>query len=147
MLASCGTAQSSNVRIADAEGPRATKTTRQPGEIIVRGEQVFAGYWRNEKATEESFRDGWFLTGDIGRCDSAGRFYIVDRKKDMIISGGENVYSREVEDLLYEHPSVAEVAVVGAPDPQWANRRGAGAPAQRRHGRRPRRILKTRIGR
>ena len=72
-----------------------------------------------KRPRRKSFRDGWFLTGDIGRCDAAGRFYVVDRKKDMIISGGENVYSREVEDLLYEHPSVAEVAVVGAPDSKW----------------------------
>ena len=118
VLASCGMPNPlSNVRIVDTEGRDVVPG--QPGEIIVRGEQVFAGYWRNEKATQESFRDGWFLTGDIGRCDQAGRFYIVDRKKDMIISGGENVYSREVEDLLYEHPSVAEVAVVGVPDSKW----------------------------
>jgi acyl-CoA synthetase (AMP-forming)/AMP-acid ligase II len=118
VLASCGRPNPlSNVRIVDAEGRDVPPG--QPGEIIVCGEQVFAGYWRNEKATQDSFRDGWFLTGDIGRCDPDGRFYIVDRKKDMIISGGENVYSREVEDLLYEHPSVAEVAVVGAPDSKW----------------------------
>jgi acyl-CoA synthetase (AMP-forming)/AMP-acid ligase II len=118
VLTSCGRPNPlSNVRIVDAEGRDVAPG--QPGEITVRGEQVFAGYWRNEKATQDSFRDGWFLTGDIGRCDQAGRFYIVDRKKDMIISGGENVYSREVEDLLYEHPSVAEVAVVGAPDSKW----------------------------
>ena len=118
VLASCGKPNPlSKVRIVDAEGRDVV--AGQPGEIIVRGEQVFAGYWRNEKATQESFRDGWFLTGDIGRCDPDGRYYIVDRKKDMIISGGENVYSREVEDLLYEHPSVAEVAVVGAPDSKW----------------------------
>ena len=118
VLASCGRPNPlSNVRIVDAEFRDVEPG--QPGEIIVRGEQVFAGYWRNEKATQESFREGWFLTGDIGRCDADGRFYIVDRKKDMIISGGENVYSREVEDLLYEHPSVAEVAVVGAPDSKW----------------------------
>jgi acyl-CoA synthetase (AMP-forming)/AMP-acid ligase II len=118
VLASCGMPNPlSNFRIVDAEGRDVVPG--QAGEIIVRGEQVFAGYWRNEKATQESFRDGWFLTGDIGRCDPAGRLYIVDRKKDMIISGGENVYSREIEDLLYEHPAVAEVAIVGAPDIKW----------------------------
>jgi long-chain acyl-CoA synthetase len=105
------------VRIVDSDGRDVIPG--QPGEIAVRGEQVFAGYWRNEQATQDSFRDGWFLTGDIGRCDEDGRTYIVDRKKDMIISGGENVYSREIEDLLYEHPSVAEVAIVGAPDSKW----------------------------
>jgi acyl-CoA synthetase (AMP-forming)/AMP-acid ligase II len=118
VLASCGEPNPlSNVRIVDAEGRDVVPG--EAGEIIVRGEQVFAGYWRNEQATQESFRGGWFLTGDIGRFDQAGRLYIVDRKKDMIISGGENVYSREVEDLLYEHPSVAEVAIVGAPDSKW----------------------------
>ena len=72
-----------------------------------------------EAATQAAFRDGWFLTGDMARRDAAGRLFVVDRKKDMIITGGENVYSREVEDLLYEHPAVAEAAVVGEPDTTW----------------------------
>ncbi len=118
VLASCGLPNPlSIVRIVDDEGDDVIPG--EAGEIAVRGDQVFAGYWRNEKATQEAFRDGWFLTGDIGRRDAVGRFYVVDRKKDMIISGGENVYSREVEDLLYEHPSVAEAAVVGARDSKW----------------------------
>ena len=91
----------------------------QAGELAIKGDQVFSAYWRNDAANLASFRDGWFLSGDVGRRDAQGRMYIVDRKKDMIISGGENVYSREVENLLYEHPAVAEVAVVGAAHPIW----------------------------
>ena len=89
------------------------------GEIVVKGDQVLSGYWRNPEATEKSFVDGWFRSGDIGRWDENGYLYIVDRKKDMILTGGENVYPREVEEVLYEHPSVLEVAVVGASDPTW----------------------------
>jgi acyl-CoA synthetase (AMP-forming)/AMP-acid ligase II len=90
-----------------------------PGEIVVKGDQVLMGYWGNEKATKESFIDGWFRTGDVGRWDEEGYLYIVDRKKDMILTGGENVYPREVEEVLYEHPAIAEAAVVGTPDPKW----------------------------
>ena len=89
------------------------------GEIVIKGDQVLSGYWRNPEATEKSFVDGWFRSGDIGRWDENGYLYIVDRKKDMILTGGENVYPREVEEVLYEHPSVLEVAVVGASDPTW----------------------------
>lgn len=89
------------------------------GEIVVRGDQVTAGYWRNEAATAEAFAGGWFHTGDMGRVDAEGFVSVVDRKKDMIVTGGENVYSREVEEVLYLHPGVAEVAVVGLPDEQW----------------------------
>jgi len=91
----------------------------QVGEVVVRGPQVTGGYWRRPEANEEAFRGGWFHTGDLGKWDSAGRLYIVDRKKDMIITGGENVYSREVEDVLISHPAVAEVAVIGIPDRTW----------------------------
>jgi acyl-CoA synthetase (AMP-forming)/AMP-acid ligase II len=89
------------------------------GEIIVKGDQVMNGYWRNEEATREALVDGWMRTGDMGRMDENRLFYIVDRKKDMIVTGGENVYSREVEDLLAEHPAVQDVAVIGVPDPTW----------------------------
>ena len=76
-----------------------------PGELVVKGDQVLMGYWRNPEATDTSFVDGWFHTGDVGRWDDDGYLYIVDRKKDMILTGGENVYSREVEEVLYnEHP-------------------------------------------
>jgi acyl-CoA synthetase (AMP-forming)/AMP-acid ligase II len=89
------------------------------GEVVVRGPQVMIGYWRNESANEESFRGGWFHTGDLARQDPDGRTYIVDRKKDMIITGGLNVYSREVELVLTSHPATEESAVVGIPDELW----------------------------
>jgi acyl-CoA synthetase (AMP-forming)/AMP-acid ligase II len=92
------------------------------GELIVKGDQVLKGYWRNPEATEKSFVDGWFHTGDVGRWDDDGYLYIVDRKKDMILTGGENVYPREVEEVLYEHPAVVEAAVIGAPDPKWGEK-------------------------
>jgi len=89
------------------------------GEIVVRGPMVMLGYWRNPQANEEAFRGGWFHTGDLARADSDGRTYIVDRKKDMIITGGLNVYSREVELILSTHYAVQEVAIVGIPDDTW----------------------------
>lgn len=85
------------------------------GEIAVRGHNIMKGYWKRPDATAEAIRDGWFLTGDMGRVDADGCFSIVDRKKDLIIRGGYNVYPREVEEVLYEHPAVAEAAVVGVP--------------------------------
>lgn len=93
-----------------------------PGEIIVRGDQVLTGYWRRPDAEAEAFRDGWFHTGDMGRWDEEGFLYIVDRKKDMIVSGGENIYPREVEDALHQHPAVMEAAVFGTPDDHWGER-------------------------
>jgi acyl-CoA synthetase (AMP-forming)/AMP-acid ligase II len=92
------------------------------GEIIIKGEQLLQGYWNRPEATEEAFRGGWFHTGDMAYRDEEGNFYIVDRKKDMIITGGENVYSREVEDVIYGHPAVSEAAVIGLPDPTWGER-------------------------
>ena len=89
------------------------------GELVVRGPQVMSGYWRRPEANEEAFFGGWFHSGDLAKWDKDGNLYIVDRKKDMIITGGENVYSREVEEVLYTHPSVAEAAVVGVPDETW----------------------------
>ena len=91
----------------------------QAGELIARGANVMRGYWNNPEETSKAFRDGFFLTGDIGHQDTAGYFYILDRLKDMIVTGGENVYSGEVEAVIYEHPAVREVAVFGVPDPQW----------------------------
>jgi len=93
-----------------------------PGEIIVRGDQVLSGYWQRPEANTEAFRGGWFHTGDVARMDEEGFVYIVDRKKDMIISGGENVYPREVEEVLFRHPEVADAAVFGIPDEQWGER-------------------------
>jgi acyl-CoA synthetase (AMP-forming)/AMP-acid ligase II len=89
------------------------------GEVIVRGPNVFAGYWGKREATAEAFRGGWFHTGDLGRMDADGFVTLVDRKKDMIITGGENVYPIEVEQVLYRHPAVREVAVVGVPHEKW----------------------------
>lgn len=92
------------------------------GEIVIRGEQVTPGYWGNDAATAAATEGGWFHTGDLARRDEEGYFYIVDRLKDMILSGGENVYSREVEDAILGLEGVAEVAVVGLPDEEWGER-------------------------
>jgi malonyl-CoA/methylmalonyl-CoA synthetase len=90
------------------------------GEILVRGPNVFAGYWRRPDADAEAFTpDGWFRTGDVGACDDDGYLRIVGRAKELIITGGYNVYPREVEDVLRAHPSVADVAVAGTPTPEW----------------------------
>ncbi|AEY86103.1 acyl-CoA synthetase [Streptomyces hygroscopicus subsp. jinggangensis 5008] len=85
------------------------------GEIAIRGHNVMAGYWNRPEDTAEAIPDGWFRSGDLARQDDDGYFFIVDRKKDMIIRGGYNVYPREVEDVLYQHPDILEAAVVGVP--------------------------------
>jgi acyl-CoA synthetase (AMP-forming)/AMP-acid ligase II len=89
------------------------------GEIVVRGEVVMKGYWKNPQATADTLRGGWLHTGDLGIMDERGYVYILDRAKDMIISGGENIYSREIEDVILHHPAVHEVAVIGVPDETW----------------------------
>ena len=89
------------------------------GELLVRGPNVFAGYWRNPEATAAVFADGWLLTGDIAERDSEGYYRIAARLKDLVISGGENVYPAEIEDVLHAHPAVAEAAVIGIPDERW----------------------------
>jgi fatty-acyl-CoA synthase len=89
------------------------------GEVVVRGPNVLYEYWGNAEATAEALRDGWYHTGDIGTRDADGYFYIHDRKKNMIISGGENIYPAEVERVLHDHPCIAEAAVIGRPDPKW----------------------------
>ncbi len=89
------------------------------GEIVMRGPKVFKGYWQDPAATAEAFAGGWFHTGDVGVRDEDGYLYIVDRFKDMIVSGGENIASSEIERVLYEHEAVSEVAVVGSPDDRW----------------------------
>ncbi len=91
----------------------------QVGEIVCRGPNVMAGYHNQPQATAEALRDGWLYTGDLARRDEEGFFYIVDRKKDLVVSGGENIYPREVEEVLFTHPAVADAAVVGVPDPLW----------------------------
>ncbi len=105
------------LRIVDDDG--VDVAPGEPGEIVVRGPQVTRGYWRDPEATAACWRDGWFHTGDMGRRDDEGFLYVVDRKKDIIVTGGENVSSREVEDVLHLHPAVKETAVVGEPDPRW----------------------------
>ena len=89
------------------------------GEIVYRGPFVMRGYWNNPEATAEAFAGGWFHSGDLATRDEEGYLTLVDRKKDMIVSGGENIYPAEVERVLLEHPDVADVAVVGAPHPRW----------------------------
>jgi fatty-acyl-CoA synthase len=89
------------------------------GEVVVRGPNVLYEYWGNSRATAEALHDGWYHTGDIGTRDADGYFYIHDRKKNMIISGGENIYPAEVERVLHDHPCIAEAAVIGRPDPKW----------------------------
>jgi long-chain acyl-CoA synthetase len=102
------------MRVVDADG--ADVPPGEVGEIAIRGHNVMKGYWGKPEATAEAIPDGWFRTGDLARVDEDGYFYIVDRKKEMIIRGGYNVYPREIEEVLYEHPAVAEAAVVGIPD-------------------------------
>lgn len=104
-------------RVIDQSGAEVPPDT--PGEIAVRGSNVFFEYWGNADATRDALHDGWYRTGDIGLCDADGYFWIRDRKKNMIISGGENVYPAEVERVLLEHPDVSECAVIGRPDPRW----------------------------
>jgi len=91
----------------------------QVGEIVYRAPTLMAGYWNNPKATAEAFAGGWFHSGDLVRCDDEGYVWVVDRKKDMIISGGENIYCAEVENVLASHPAIAEVAVIGRADDRW----------------------------
>jgi acyl-CoA synthetase (AMP-forming)/AMP-acid ligase II len=106
------------VRIVDARGRDVPPEA--PGELLIRGECLFVGYWRDPEATAAAFTDGgWYRTGDIASLTVDGYLYILDRAKDMIISGGENIYPAEVEAVLAEHPAVADVAVVGRPDPTW----------------------------
>jgi len=89
------------------------------GEIAIRGENVMRGYWNNPQATSDTIQNGWLRTGDLGYRDKEGYFFIVGRKKEMIIRGGENIYPKEIEEVLYRHPAVAEAAVVGLPDKRW----------------------------
>ena len=93
--------------------------TGTPGELWVRGPNVMAGYWGNPGATDEVFSDRWYKTGDVAVCDEDGYHYIVDRVRDMVITGGLNVYPAEVEAALSRHPAVGEVAVIGVPDDRW----------------------------
>ena len=121
VLSSCGQPSLGvQVRVVDENNSDVAPGT--VGEIIAQSDSIMAEYWRRSDETKETIRDGWLHTGDMGFYDEKGFIYIVDRKKDMIVSGGENVYSREVEEVLYMHPAVAEVAVIGIPDSVWVER-------------------------
>jgi acyl-CoA synthetase (AMP-forming)/AMP-acid ligase II len=111
---SCGMSIGNEMRIVDEDDRELPDG--EPGEIVMRGENVFKGYFKNEEATARAFRGGWFHTGDVGFRDAEGFFHIIDRKSDMIIRGGENIYPREIDELLYKHPAVAEAAAFGVPD-------------------------------
>jgi len=117
-LASAGRAAPAvQVRIVDDDDRPVPPDTM--GEITVRGDLVMKGYWNKPEATAETLRDGWLHTGDIGALDADGYLYITDRKKDMIISGGSNIYPREIEEVICQHPAVFEVSVIGVPDDTW----------------------------
>jgi fatty-acyl-CoA synthase len=106
-----------DVRILDRDGNELGPD--EVGELCIRGGNVTTGYWNRPEATAEAIVDGWLHSGDAARYDEEGFYYIVDRWKDMFISGGENVYPAEVENVIYQHPAVAEVAVIGVPHPKW----------------------------
>ena len=134
-LGSCGYPRTGmEIAIKDPEGRRLAGG--EQGEICVRGPAVFAGYHNNAEANAKALKDGWFHTGDLGRVDAEGFLYITGRASDMYISGGANVYPREAEEVLLTHPAVAEVAVLGVPDPDWGESgvavvvRETGQPAQ-----------------
>jgi len=111
---SCGLPIGNEMRVVDDDDRAVPDGTL--GEIVLRGENILKGYYKNPDATEIAFRNGWFHTGDIGYRDADGFYYIVDRKSDMIIRGGENIYPREIDEVLYQHPNVAAAAAVGVPD-------------------------------
>ena len=106
-----------DAKIVDDAGSEVPPGTA--GEVVVRGPNVFFEYWGNAQATAEALREGWYHSGDIGTRDADGHFFIHDRKKNLIVSGGENIYPAEVERVLYAHPDVAEAAVIGRPDARW----------------------------
>ena len=107
------------LKVVNDKGEEIRKDEKDAGEIIVRGDSVTRGYWKLDEETEASIKKGWLYTGDMAVMDEEGYVTIVDRKKDMILTGGENVYSTEVENVLYMHPSILECAVVGVPDTTW----------------------------
>ncbi len=111
------------MKVVDDDGEEVDQG--EVGEIIIKGHNVMKGYWDREDATKESVKDGWFYTGDMAKVDDEGYFFIVDRKKELIIRGGYNVYPREVEEVLYEHPAVLEAAVIGVEDPKMGEEVGA----------------------
>jgi len=107
------------LKVVNDQGEEVRGDEKEVGEIIVKGDIVTKGYWKLPEETEKSIREGWLYTGDLAVIDEEGYVTIVDRKKDMILTGGENVYSTEVENILYTHPAILECAVIGVPDPKW----------------------------
>ncbi|KIP21787.1 Long-chain-fatty-acid--CoA ligase [Anoxybacillus ayderensis] len=107
------------VKVVNEHGEEVPRDGKSIGEVIVRSNGVMAGYWKNPEATMETIRNGWLHTGDMATVDAYGNIDIVDRKKDIIISGGENISSIEVEGVLYEHPAVLEAAVIAVPHEKW----------------------------
>ena len=117
-LASAGReAAGAEVRIIDEAGNELP--AGETGEILIKSRSVIAGYWKNPKETANAIRDGWFHTGDLGHLDDERYLFVVDRKKDMVVSGGVNIYSKEIETVLYRHPAVLEAAVIGLPNEEW----------------------------
>ena len=118
LLKSCGRAvYGSEIKIIDEQGNRLP--VGEVGEILARGPQIMTGYWKRDEATAQTIVDDWLHTGDAGYVDEEGFFYIRDRVKDMIVSGGENIYPAEVENVLFAHPAIADVAVIGVPDAKF----------------------------
>jgi long-chain acyl-CoA synthetase len=117
-LETCGIART-GVEVAVFDADDAPLPPGETGEIVTRSDCVMAGYWRNPEASERALRGGWLHTGDVGSLDAAGFLTLRDRSKDMIISGGSNIYPREIEEVLLRHPAVAECSVVGRPHPEW----------------------------
>jgi long-chain acyl-CoA synthetase len=111
---SCGLPIGNEMRVVDDNDEDVADG--ELGEIVLRGENILKGYYKNPDATASAFRNGWFHTGDVGYRDADGFYFIVDRKSDMIIRGGENIYPREIDEVLYQHPAVASAAAVGVPD-------------------------------
>jgi long-chain acyl-CoA synthetase len=106
-----------HIKIVDLVDGTKEMPVGEPGEILVKGPQVTSGYYQMPEETATAIRDGWLYTGDIGTMDAEGYFYIVDRKKDMVIAGGYNIYPREIDEVLFEHPKILEACAVGIPDP------------------------------
>jgi long-chain acyl-CoA synthetase len=117
-LASVGI-ERTGIEVRVADGDDNPVGIGEIGEVLVRGETVMSGYWNRPQDSAETLRGGWLHTGDLARMDRFGYLMLLDRKKDLIISGGMNIYAREIEDILLTHPGVAEAAVIGVPDAEW----------------------------
>lgn len=122
-LASCGReGVNSHVRVVRPDDADVARDGQEVGEIIIRGDNIMTQYWNMPDVTAETIRDGWLYSGDLASVDGDGYIYIVDRKKDMLISGGINIYPREIEEVLYRHPCIYEAAVIGLPDEEWGEK-------------------------